>query len=103
MSAISVMTMAISTGKTPLLKADRRPSVPLLYAVVLLYGGHRKELSDGFRHTTNNRMEIMAAIVDLLVRPGEREDWLRQNSPFAGVLRPAELWRLKKEARHATA
>lgn len=35
------------------------------YGVVLLYGGHRKELSGGFRRTTNNRMEILAAIVAL--------------------------------------
>lgn len=35
------------------------------YGAVLLSGRHRKELSGGFRHTTNNRMELMAAIVAL--------------------------------------
>ena len=35
------------------------------YGVVLLYDHHRKELSGGFRRTTNNRMEMMAAIVGL--------------------------------------
>lgn len=35
------------------------------YAVVLLYGAHRRELSGGVRLTTNNRMEILAAIVGL--------------------------------------
>lgn len=35
------------------------------YGVVLLSGKHRKELSGGFRLTTNNRMEMMAAIVGL--------------------------------------
>jgi ribonuclease HI len=35
------------------------------YGVVLRYNGERKELSGGFRHTTNNRMELMAAIVAL--------------------------------------
>lgn len=35
------------------------------YGVVLLFNGHRKELSAGFRDTTNNRMEILAAIVGL--------------------------------------
>ena len=35
------------------------------YGVVLLFEGQRKELSGGFRLTTNNRMEIMAAIVGL--------------------------------------
>ena len=35
------------------------------YGVVLLYKGHRKELSGGFRMTTNNRMELTAAIEGL--------------------------------------
>jgi ribonuclease HI len=35
------------------------------YGVVLLYNGHRKELSGGFRLTTNNRMEILAAVTAL--------------------------------------
>lgn len=32
------------------------------YGVVLMSGKHRKELSDGFRRTTNNRMELLAVI-----------------------------------------
>jgi ribonuclease HI len=32
------------------------------YGVVLRYAGRRKELCGGFRRTTNNRMEIYAAI-----------------------------------------
>jgi len=35
------------------------------YGAVLLYGEHRKELSGGYRLTTNNRMEILAAIKGL--------------------------------------
>jgi ribonuclease HI len=35
------------------------------YGVVLIHEGRRKELSGGYRMTTNNRMEIMAAIVGL--------------------------------------
>ena len=35
------------------------------YGVIASYQGHRRELSGGFRHTTNNRMEIMAAITGL--------------------------------------
>ena len=35
------------------------------YGIVLLYRGKRKELSGGYRKTTNNRMELMAAIVGL--------------------------------------
>jgi ribonuclease HI len=35
------------------------------YGVVLLSGSYRKELSQGYQITTNNRMELMAAIVGL--------------------------------------
>ncbi|RPG53739.1 MAG: ribonuclease HI [Flavobacteriales bacterium TMED84] len=35
------------------------------YGVVLLYEGHRKEISEGYRLTTNNRMELQAVIVGL--------------------------------------
>ncbi|MBI9020729.1 MAG: ribonuclease HI [Verrucomicrobia bacterium] len=41
------------------------------YGAVLLMGKHRKELSGGFRRTTNNRMELMACVEGLrsLTRP----------------------------------
>lgn len=35
------------------------------YGVILEYNGKRRELSEGFKETTNNRMELMAAIVGL--------------------------------------
>ena len=35
------------------------------YGTVLMYGKHRKELSEGFRLTTNNRMELLAVIKGL--------------------------------------
>lgn len=35
------------------------------YGVVLMSGPHRKELSEGFRLTTNNRMELLAVIKGL--------------------------------------
>ncbi|MRR18567.1 ribonuclease HI [bacterium] len=35
------------------------------YGVVLISGRHRKEISEGFRLTTNNRMELLAAITGL--------------------------------------
>lgn len=35
------------------------------YGVVLLYKDYRKELSQGFRKTTNNRMELMAVTTGL--------------------------------------
>ncbi len=35
------------------------------YGAVLLFNGERKELSGGFRRTTNNRMELLAAVLAL--------------------------------------
>lgn len=35
------------------------------YGLVMLYMGHRKEMAQGFRLTTNNRMELLAVIVAL--------------------------------------
>ena len=44
------------------------------YGVVLIYGKHRLEKSEGYRLTTNNRMELMAVISGLesLKIPGSR-------------------------------
>ena len=35
------------------------------YGAVLLFKNHRKEISGGFRKTTNNRMELLAVILAL--------------------------------------
>lgn len=35
------------------------------YGVVMMSGEHRRELSGGFRKTTNNRMELLSVIVAL--------------------------------------
>ena len=44
------------------------------YGAILMFGDHRKELAQGYRRTTNNRMELMAVIAALktLKRPGFR-------------------------------
>lgn len=41
------------------------------YGAILRYGAHEKELTQGFRLTTNNRMELLAVIVGLeaITRP----------------------------------
>lgn len=45
------------------------------YGAILVAGRHRKELSAGFRRTTNNRMELRAAIaaLEILKQPCEIE------------------------------
>ncbi len=42
------------------------------YGAILMYGDKRKELSQGYRKTTNNRMELMGVIAALeaLKKPG---------------------------------
>ena len=68
------------------------------YAVVLLYGDHRKELSGGFRLTTSNRMEIMAAIVGLHALKHRCEIKLHTDSKYLQQsisLGWAQRWRSK--------
>lgn len=41
------------------------------YGVVLIFKQHRKEMAEGFRLTTNNRMELLAVITGLEALKGE--------------------------------
>src|SRR5688572_6689253 len=45
--------------------ASRGNPGPGGYGTILISGNHRKELSQGYRVTTNNRMELMAVIAGL--------------------------------------
>jgi len=45
--------------------ASRGNPGPGGYGVVMLFGKHRKEISEGFALTTNNRMELLSVIVAL--------------------------------------
>ena len=45
--------------------ASRGNPGPGGYGAILLFGNHRKELSNGYRLTTNNRMELLAVIAGL--------------------------------------
>ncbi|MCC6599358.1 MAG: ribonuclease HI [Crocinitomicaceae bacterium] len=42
------------------------------YGIVLMAGKHYKEVSEGFRHTTNNRMELLSVCIalEMLKNPG---------------------------------
>lgn len=44
------------------------------YGVVMLYGNLRKELSEGFRLTTNNRMELLSVIIALECLKKDKSD-----------------------------
>lgn len=45
--------------------ASRGNPGPGGYGIILMSGDRRKEMSEGFRRTTNNRMELMSVIVAL--------------------------------------
>ena len=45
--------------------ASRGNPGPGGYGVVMIAGTHRKEISEGFKLTTNNRMELLSVIVAL--------------------------------------
>ena len=81
------------------------------YGAILFWGGHKKELSGGYRYTTNNRMELMAVIAGLealkkeglkvtiysdsqyvvkAVEQGWLKNWIATN--FKGGKKNKDLW-----------
>jgi len=67
------------------------------WGVVMLYGAHRRELSGGFRETTNNRMELMAAISGLEALKEECRVILYSDSQYL-VKGMAEGWAKRWQA-----
>lgn len=86
------------------------------FGTILMSGSHKKEISKGFRRTTNNRMELMAVIAgleaikkkDLPIRiysdsqyvvkaisEGWLNTWIKTN--FKGGKKNADLWKLYYE------
>jgi len=66
------------------------------YGAVLKYGENRKELSGGFRKTTNNRMELMAVIAALEALKEPCEVTLYSDSRYvveSFTNRAAQRWR----------
>ena len=82
------------------------------YGAILMFGSHHKELSKGFRHTTNNRMELWAIIAGLeaitkkdipvtiysdsqyvvnAINKGWLNTWMKTN--FKGGKKNADLWK----------
>ena len=72
------------------------------YCAILEYGEHRRELSGGFRRTTNNRMELMAAIKALEALKERCEVTLVSDSEYVvnGITKGwARGWRAKSWRR----
>jgi ribonuclease HI len=91
--------------------ASRGNPGPGGYGVVLLWGKHKKELSQGYKLTTNNRMELMAVIaalealkknnLDLVIYSDSNyivkaiterwlDKWIKTN--FKGNIKNRDLW-----------
>ena len=64
------------------------------YGVVLLSGAHRKELSEGFELTTNNRMELLAVITGLeaLKRPNSEVTIYSDSKYVVDAVEKRWLW-----------
>ncbi len=81
------------------------------YGVILMYNNHRKEMSGGYRLTTNNRMELLAVITGLeaitkkelpvivfsdsqyvvkAIEEGWLKNWIRTD--FKGGKKNRDLW-----------
>lgn len=92
--------------------ASRGNPGPGGYGAILMYNHHRKELSNGFRLTTNNRMELMAVIEALklikkdvlplhiysdsqyvvrAIKEGWLNTWIKTN--FKGGKKNSDLWK----------
>lgn len=82
------------------------------FGAILIYGSHRKEFSQGYRLTTNNRMELMAVIAGLkaiknnqipiqifsdsqyvvkAIEEGWLKNWMKTN--FKGGKKNSDLWK----------
>jgi ribonuclease HI len=73
------------------------------YGVVMIYGAKRKELSGGFRETTNNRMELTACIEGLKALKYPCPVKLYSDSQYVvnGIQKGwAKRWRAKKWMRN---
>ena len=69
------------------------------YGVVMRYGKHVKELSGGFRLTTNNRMELLAIIVALesIKKPGIPVQITTDSQYVSKAITEGWLWNWEKK------
>jgi ribonuclease HI len=65
------------------------------WGVILVSGPHRKEINGGEATTTNNRMELMAAIsaLEALKRPSKVELWTDSNYVKDGISKWIHGWK----------
>lgn len=69
------------------------------YGTILVFGPHQKELSQGFKKTTNNRMELLAVIIGLeaLTKPGIEVDIYSDSKYVVDSVSKGWLWNWQKK------
>lgn len=69
------------------------------YGAILRYGNHEKELSGGYRLTTNNRMELLAVIVALesITKTGIPIKVITDSQYVANAISKGWLWNWEKK------
>jgi ribonuclease HI len=69
------------------------------YGAILRYKNHEKELSQGFRHTTNNRMELLAVIAALesITKTGIPIKVVTDSQYVARAITEGWLWNWEKK------
>lgn len=69
------------------------------YGTVLLYKQHRKEFSEGFRLTTNNRMELLAVIIGLeaLKKPDMKVSIYSDSQYVVDAINKGWVWNWEKK------
>jgi ribonuclease HI len=69
------------------------------YGVIMRYNQHEKELSQGFRLTTNNRMELLAVIVALesIKKPGIPIKVVTDSQYVAKAITEGWIWNWEKK------
>jgi ribonuclease HI len=79
--------------------ASRGNPGPGGYGVVLTYKQHRKELTAGYRTTTNNRMELLAVIIGLeaLKEPGQEVTIYSDSKYVVDAVEQGWIWGWQKK------
>jgi ribonuclease HI len=79
--------------------ASRGNPGPGGYGVILSYKQHRKELTAGYRKTTNNRMELLAVIVGLeaLKEPGHTVTIYSDSKYVVDAVEQGWIWGWQKK------
>ncbi len=69
------------------------------YGTIMKYGSHEKELSEGFRLTTNNRMELLAVIkgLEAIKKPGIPVTIYSDSQYVVNAIEKGWLWNWEKK------